>query len=377
MANRWIKWIAALLLLLGGGVLFYEKVYLPKSTYRAVSLQKGDLEIRRFGIATVDAKFRFRASSVSGGKILSIETDQGEWVKKGQVVARLDPVDLPQQRKQLEASLERAKLEAEASRRELPSLEAQKEMAQINFRRYEKLREQNYAAQVEYDKARTDLQSLEAQIAASKARIQAAEAAIRQAQAALEAIDVKIANLTVRATEGGYVVSRDAKVGETIAAQQPIVTIVRPRDVWVRTTIDERISGDIRLGNPAGIVLRSRSDETLPGRVARIEALSDPVTEERIVDVAFEKVPEPFYLNEQAQVSITTGRLKDVLLLPAKLIRHGGVWTYRNGEAHFVKVEILGRDGEKVAVRGLEQSAKVLVPDPHKKPLFEGADIRL
>jgi len=377
MVNKSIKWTVLALLILLGAWIFYEKVYLPKSTYRAVRATRGDLNLTVFGIATVGSKEKFPVSSNYGGKLLEVLKDQGEWAEQGELIARLDPVDMPQQLDEAKARKASAHYGLIAAQKQLESLQAQLRLAQINYERYAKLSQKGYAAKAEYDKALTDLESIKAQIAASEAQIRAQEAQMRQAEHSMKALSARLARLEIHAPAAGFVVSRDAQPSQTIAPQQPIITMVQPHTVWVRTTIDERISGAVRVGQPAAIRLRSHSDRLLPGKVARIEAVSDPVTEERIVDVAFDKVPEPFYLNEQAEVTITTGRLQNVVLVPAKLIRKGGLWIYDHGEAKFRNVEVLGRNGALSAVKGIDAGTKLLIPDPHKKPLFDGADIRL
>ena len=378
MANKSIKWTVLALLIALGAWFFYEKVYLPKSTYEAVPAKRGDLNLTVFGIATVGSKEKFPVSSNYGGKLMAVYKDQGQWVKKGELIARLDPVDMPQQLDEAKARKVSAHYGVLAAQKQIDSLKAQLRLAELNYERYAKLQQQGYAAKAEYDKAKADLESIRAQIAASEAQIRSQQAQMRQAEHNIKALSARLARLEIHAPVAGYVVSRDAQPSQTIAPQQPIITVVQPHNVWVRATIDERISGDIRVGQKAAIRLRSRANQPpLHGKVARIEAQSDPVTEERIVDVAFDKVPEPFYLNEQAEVTITTGQLSNVVLIPSKLIRKGGVWVYENGEAKFRKIRILGRNGDLSAVKGIEAGTKILVPDPHKKPLFDGADIRL
>ena len=377
MANRWIKWGVAALVFAAAATLFYEKIYIPKSTYRAVTAQRGDLNVTVFGIGTVSAKNIHPIASNTGGKILKIFKDQNEWVKKGETIALIDPVDLPDQLAQAQAAHRKARYETVAAQKELKALQAQRKLARLTFKRYEKLHKKGYAAQAEYDKAKADLQALTAQIEAAKARIGSSLAEQIRAQKSIDALKQKIARLRVVSPMDGYIVSKDAQTGQTIAPQQPLITVVDPKEVWVRAYIDERISGRIAKGQTARITLRSQEGRKLPGFVARIEAKSDPVTEERVVDVAFNKVPFPFYINEQAEVTITTETLHDVTLVPLNLIRRSGVWIFRNGEAHFVKLKVLGRNDRFAAVEGLKAGVKILIPDPHKKPLFEGADIRL
>ena len=377
MVNRWIKWGIAAVLFIAAATLFYDKVYIPKATYDVVTPHKGDLPLTVYGIGTVSAKTIHPIASNTGGKILEIFKDQREWVKKGETIALLDPVDLPDQLAQAKALLTKARYETVAAKKELDALKAQRKLAKLTFDRYEKLHRKGYAAQAEYDKARADLEAVEAQIEASNAHIASSVAEQKRAQKSIDAIGQKITRLRVVSPMDGYIIRKDAEAGQTIAAQQPLITVVDPKEVWIKAYIDERISGKIAKGQKVQILLRSKAGEQLPGYVARIEAESDPVTEERVVDVAFEKVPFPFHINEQAEVTITTETLHDVLLVPLNLIRHGGVWVYQEGEAHFKTLEILGKNDRFAAVKGLSEGEKILIPDPHKKPLFEGADIRL
>ena len=376
MASK-IKWIVLAALLVAGGALFYKKVFIPKSTYAHVVAQKGNLVLRVFGIGTVSAKNFYPVSSHFGGKLLEVLKDQGESVKKGEVIARIDPVDLPQQLAQAKALVTKAQNALKAAKEEAAALKPQIEMATLTFERYARLYKKGYAAKAEYDKARTDLSALRAKLSAARAQTASANDEVARAKKAVEALEVRMACLTVRAPFDGYVVSKEAEASQTIAPQQPILTLVKPSEVWVRANVDERISGDVKVGQSADIVLRSRPNAPIAGRVARIEAKSDPVTEERIVDVAFKQLPKPFYINEQAEAYIHTGAIHDAVLVPSRVIVHGGVWVYQNGEARFVNVKVLGRDDQKSAVQGVEAGAIILVPDSKKRPLFDGADVRL
>lgn len=145
----------------------------------------------------------------------------------------------------------------------------------------------------------------------------------------------------------------------------------------MRIYIDERKAGAVKLHQKAKIRLRSQSKKLFDGYVARIEPKSDPVTEERVVDIACAKVPKPFFLNEQAEATIYVGKLKNVVIIPAKVLIHGGVWVYKNGKVHFQKVKVLATKNDKVAVDGLKAGTKILIPDLHKKPLSEGTKVFL
>jgi hypothetical protein len=103
------------------------------------------------------------------------------------------------------------------------------------------------------------------------------------------------------------------------------------------------------------------------------------VTQEREVDVAFDKLPLPFYINEQAEVSIASKTYKSVVKVPSKALNYYkekvGVWTEKGGKAHFIPLKILARGHKEAAVKGLEADTTLLIAADNKKPLKEGAGV--
>jgi len=377
MQNRFIKFGIALAITIAVAFLFYKRVYIPKSTYEYKSPKVGDLNLTVFGIGELSAKNIYKISSNSGGKILKIFKDEGQSVKKGEVVALLDEVDLPKQLEEAKALRKKAILETQALKEELQGLKAQYILINKSFKRYEALYKDGYASESEYDKAKADLDSIKSQIEALKSRINSSLFEQKRAKSAIEAIQERLKRLKVTSLVDGYIISKDVSKSQTILPQQSIISVVKPKEVWIRAYIDESLSGKIKINQEAKIRLRSKRNRELNGFVARIEAKSDAITQERVVDIAFREPLKRFYINEQAEVTIKVGELKGVLIIPLSLIQDGGVWVYKDGKAHFIKLKILGKNGNFVAVEGLKKEDKILVPNPHKKPLFEGATIRI
>lgn len=373
------KYLAGLLVLFAVAFLFYKKVYIPKHTFETLHPHKEDMTLRVHGIGNVSAREFYPVTSGVAAKILTLHTDIAKYVKKGALLATLDPVDLPQQLEAARTAVEKAQSEVESLQKEEKSLEAQRRLASITFNRYEKLKKESYASQAEYDQAKAQLDSLTAQINATKSRIVSSRIAVKIAQKNVEALQTKLAQFRIYAPVSGLVVEKEAEVGQNVLPSQKLFTVVRPGDVWVKAYIDERLSGDIHKGQKAWITLRSKKGEKLYGSVERIEPQSDAVTQEREVEVAFKQVPKPFYINEQAEVEIETKTLHNALVVPSKLIGFEkgvqGVWILQDSKAHFQKLEILGIVGAKAAVKGIEPSATIIVPDSHKKALKEGMKV--
>ena len=374
-----LKYAIAVLLLVAGGTLFYNKVYIPKTTYETVESKVGDLHVEVFGIGNVGAKHIYSITAQTGGKILSLRTDEGEWVKKGDLLVTLDSVDIPQLLEEAKIAVEKARSEYLATQKELESLFAQKQLAQITYTRYAKLKKQSFASKAEYDKAKADLDVIDAQIAATKAHIASAKMEIDRAQKGVDALLEKLSRYKVYAPVDGYVISRSVEVAQNVLPSQVIFQIVDPKSVWVKAYIDEKISGSVKVGQKATIQLRSQYEKRFVGTVSRIVAQSDAVTQEREVNVAFDKLPIPFYINEQAEVNIASKNYKDIVKIPTKALsyykEHSGVWVEEDGKAHFIPLEIIARGHEEIAVSGLDKETTILLESPQKKALNEGARI--
>ena len=375
-----IKYLIIIALIAGAGALFYSKVYIPKTTYVKESVKVKDMAIEVSGIGTLDAQNIYRVSAGVNAKLLEMEFEAGEWVKKGDLLAKLDSVDMPVALSQSKISVTKSRSELTALQKELESLKAQKHLALITFERYKKLKKQSYASQSEYDKAAADLDVVEAQMKSTQAHIASARIAISIAQKSVKALEEKLARFEVYAPTDGLIIAKKAEVSTSVLAPQTLYEIVNTQDVWVKAYVDESISGEIKVGDKAEIKLRSKSSKSYSGYVKRIAPLSDAVTQEREINVAFDTLPLPFYLNEQAEVSVATRVIKDAHTIPARAIVYtkdgSGVWTVENGKAHFVKSEIIAISHGRVALTNLNKDATLLVVGTKNRPLKEGMEIR-
>ena len=379
--NKSIKYLIAVVVIALLAALFYSKVYIPKTTFEIISPKVGDLSVSIKGIGNVGAKDIYSITAQSGGKVLAINTDVGQWVKKGDLLLIMDGVDLPGQLEVAKATFQKSKYDIKASQDELTNLEAQKRLLEITYNRYAKLKEQKFASQAEYDKAKAELDGINANINATKARIGSTKAGALVAERNIDVIQAKITRLNVFAPVDGYVIEKSVETAQNVLPSTPVLKIVDTKTLWVETKIDERISSSIKLGQSATITLRSQPNKQYEGVVKRVNVMSDVVTLEREIDVAFMITPKPFYINEQAEVSINIKTLSDVLKIPAKVVVQNsgkiGVWILKDGRAHFKVIEKIAQDEHEVAVKNLTKEMTVLVPNASKKPLKDGMKIHL
>lgn len=161
--------------------------------------------------------------------------------------------------------------------------------------------------------------------------------------------------------------ARLVEPGTTLAAGQAVVQLIDPASLWVKARIDQGQAGGVRVGQPAEIVLRSEPNRAYRGQVERVDLVSDPVTEERIVNVGFAERTEGIPVGELVEVTIRTAELSKMRSVPAaavkRLKRQDGVWQITAGHVAFrpVKFGITTLDGRSQILEGLDAGDEVVV----------------
>ncbi len=371
-----LKYLIMLIVATLLAVAFYFKIYIPKHTFATIQPVTGDLQVSVKGIGYVNALNIYPVTAQTGGKILKILTDEGEWVKKGELLVVMDGVDLPEQLEMAKAALAKSQYDVKALQGELQNQAAQKALLQISYNRYKALKEQGFATKSEYDKAQTDLQSIKAALTATAARIDSAKSGVIVAAKNIKALQAKIERLNVYSPVDGCVTYKGAEVAQHVLPSTPILKIVDPRTLWIEANIDERISAKVKTLQKATIILRSQPTLKLKGFVKRIDKTSDAVTLERKINVAFEQIPDPFYINEQALVVINVKKYKNVLKIPLKVVvqsrGRSGIWVVKKDHAHFVIIDEMARNEHEAALINGDKNSLIIVPNRHNKALSEG-----
>jgi HlyD family secretion protein len=297
-------------------------------------------------------------------------------VQAGQLLAEMDPVDLDQRLAALDASLARAGSTAAAAEAQRRDVLAKKELAQMNARRYADLASQNFISAGALEARLQEQASAEASVAAAVANLAAARQDRDRLAAERDALRQQRDNLRLLAPAAGVVTQRQAEPGSTVVAGQAVVQLVDPASLWVNVRFDQGRSAGLAAGLRAEIALRSNPAQPLPGRVARVEAVSDSVTEERLAQVAFDRLPAGVSMGELAEVTVSLPATAESLVVSnASLQRQGGqvgVWLADGDGLRFVPVRVglAGLDGRVQVLDGLqpgdpvvEYSEKELGPD--------------
>jgi RND family efflux transporter MFP subunit len=212
-------------------------------------------EIREF-TGTVNPIYQYIISPKVSGRVVQITKRIGDWVNKGEIIARIDDAEYQQSVLEAEANLN-------ISKASLNEVESQFELASQELERVRSLQEKGISSSSELDMSST---SYEAQ----KSRLELARAQVQQREAALNSAKIRLDYTVLAATEPGLIGERYKDEGSLLSANSSLVSVIGIDTVIIQTTIIERDYGRINIGQSSEITVDAFPDIKFTGKVARI-----------------------------------------------------------------------------------------------------------
>lgn len=321
-----------------------------------------------FGIGTVEARYNYRVGPTAAGRVQQVLVDVGDSVQAGQTLAIMDAVDLDSRIQAAGLAAERATASIASANAQTKEANARFTLAQHEAQRQQILAAKSLVSQSSSDARQQDLAVANAAVEASHAAAAVAKKEQQRLQAEQQALRQQQANLTLTAPVAGMITTRDAEPGTTLVAGQAVLTLADPHSYWVKARIDQSLALGLQAGQTASITLRSAPQQALPGKLVRIEPLSDSVTEERIVGIAFTPVPTALSSGELAEVTLQTGKKDSALVIPNAAIQQqtgqSGVWKLNpDNSLQFIPVQtgIHSLDGQIEILSGLQADDTIVV----------------
>jgi len=381
--SRKKRFLYSLLFLLGLAAviaLILIKGPLAPVNVQVTKVSKGSLHPSRFGVGTVEALRSYTIGPNRSGRLLELTVDQGDRVSKGQLLGRMDPVDLPDRLRSAEKAIEKMQHMIMAAEARLSEVEARLRLARDDARRYRELGKKKQVSVDQVEARETEARALSDQYRGAQADLDVAQHDLEKAKADRDGIQALINDLNLTSPAPGLVIAREVEPGSVVMAGSPVLKIVDPATLWVRTRIDQLGSAVLHQGLAAEILLRKFPTTPLTGKVSRLELIADSLTEERWVDVAFEQIPDDIAIGSLANVTIRLAAIEDVLWIPAAALHrkegHAGVWVLDQERARFRSIETGVRtlDGRVQVTAGLAEGAEVI--SYSARPLEDGAKLR-
>ncbi|NTV69805.1 MAG: efflux RND transporter periplasmic adaptor subunit [Azonexaceae bacterium] len=374
-------WLFAAMLVVGFGVVVARSGPLSPIQVTTLRVETGSLSPAIFGIGTVEARRSYLIGPTAAGRVKAVHADVGETVKAGQLLAEIDPVDLDERLRSTEAAYARAASAVTAAEAQRKDALARRQLAELNAKRYRDLGGKNFVSTSAVEGKQQELDSAQAALEASEANLQGARQDQLRLKADQDGIRQQRGNLRLLAPRDGLVTSREAEPGSTVIAGQAVLRLVEPDSLWVKARLDQGRSRGLAVGQAVDIVLRSNASTQHPGKVARIEPVSDSVTEERIAQIAFERIPEGLSVGEMTEVTVKTGAAQSGLLLPNAAIKQmpqgSGVWKLKDGKPSLTPVKLGSNslDGNVQILDGLAAGDEVVIHS--ERDLNEGVRIKV
>jgi len=296
-----LSWVIILGLLAVGGGLAWHFIRGQNSgpEYQTVTVLRGDLTNAVTATGTLNPVVNVQVGSQISGIIQTLKADYNSPVKKGEVIAVLDP----------------ATYEANVSSAEgdLANANAALELAQVNARRSEELLKNNLIAQSDFDQ--------------STATLHQAEAQVKIKQAALQRAKVDLARCTIYAPVDGMVISRSVDVGQTVAASLSAPTIFIIANDLTKMQIDANVAeadvGGVEEGQDVEFTVDAFPYRTFHGTVTQVR--NSPITVQNVVTydtvISVNNADLKLKPGMTANVSIIIARRHDVLTLANAALR--------------------------------------------------------
>ncbi len=383
--------VAVILLLVYG--------FMPKPVYiDSAQAKKGTMRVTVDEEGKTRVKDRFVVSAPVAGYLRRIELEVGDEIKKGQVVAELEPLRSsvldPRSRAEALAAVSTAQATLNAVKEEERSAEAAAEYAKKNIERQKRLFESGYVAKDTMEQADADAKKTEAARLSAEARVKAARAELERTRSLLghSAADGTVDReriVSVKAPAAGRLLKIHHESEGAIAGGEPIIDIGDPGTIEVKAEV---LSADAVKIKPGASVLFERwgGSEPLSGVVRIIEPeaftkiSSLGVEEQRVLVIAdITSVPEAWKRlgdGYRVEASFVIWEGRDVLQVPSSaLFRKGEGWAVfvvDNNRARLKEVVVGHRNGLAAEiVSGLAEKDQVIThPDDAVK---DGIRVRL
>ncbi|HVO82229.1 MAG TPA: efflux RND transporter periplasmic adaptor subunit [Terriglobales bacterium] len=272
-------------------------------------------------VGTVEAVHGVTVSADLPGTVETIHFDSGQSVRAGEVLVELD---------------------TRQERAQLAALEAQRDLARVNYRRMQRLANEGVISRMEYDQATAQQKATEANVAEVHATIQ---------------------RKTIRAPFSGILGIRKVNLGQYLSAGDAVVPLQSLNPIYVNVGLPQQALGQVKVGHNLRVACDDLPGQVFSGRVTAIDSVVDEATRNVQVQATLANPQGKLRPGMFVQVEVVLGASRPVIALPASAISYAPYGdsvfiitdlkdqkgqTYRGVRQQFVKVD--GSRGDQVAV---------------------------
>ncbi len=316
MVKKVLPWVAVVVVLgaVVYGVLRWQKSHaVPEVEWKTAPVEKRRVTARVTASGQLQATVTVQVGAQVSGRVQTLFVDFNDTVKKGQLIAKIDP-------QLFVAAVEQARANHLSAKASLDRAQAQERDAEMNLQRANALAAQQLASGSEVQTANTNL-------SVAKAATQVAKATLEQSTAALHQAQVNLSYTDIHSPIDGTVISRNVDVGQTVAAslQAPILFTIAEdlRKMQVHTNVAEGDVGRLERGMEATFTVDAFPGRRFKGTIAQIrnapQTVQNVVTYDAVLDVDNDDLK--LRPGMTATVTIIWAQKDDVVAVPNTALR--------------------------------------------------------
>lgn len=327
------------------------------------------------------------------GRIVEMPVYPGDAIRVGQLVARLDDVELSSRAQEAAAMVavaqaNRAQMNADLAAARHGIVQMDKEVAMVEAelgnarsvaarserlfgvgavsrQEYESDRSMAAALEAKRDAARARLDQARAMEASALRKLEAAESMVAQTRAALRTATVVRDYVNIVAPTSGRVVKRLVAPGVLVQPGMAILKVAHIDRVRLQANVGERDLAGIRLGSPVTVTLAANGQPPLTARVSALFPFVEPGGRTAVVEAVVDNPGHRLLPGQYVAMQFVTGERNEALTVPSgTVVRMGGratVWVVRDGHAEPREVVVGLESADRVEIlRGLEVDERVV-----------------
>ncbi len=319
--------------------------------YEFAVAKKAEINITKDYVANIYSKNQVMVATRLMGFIKQMPVEEGDIVKKGDVLFEVDPSDINSMLNQARGAVLQAK--SGVLMAEMAYADALKD-----YQRFKDLYAKGAVSKRDFEKM-TLMKNIRAK------QVDMAKGMLKQAEAALNRVQAQYKYAKVKSPINGVVTMKMKKVAEMALPGYPVVVLSDLNSLKAKSFVKESDLDYFKLGMPVSIYVPALKKE-YKAKVSTIIPSADPATHSFVVKYSFENA-KGIIPGMYAKAKVVVGK-KEAVLVPfaALTTREGimGVFVVEDNTAKFVPVKQISQEGDYIAVKGLKGGEKVILYPP-------------
>ncbi|NQD38773.1 HlyD family efflux transporter periplasmic adaptor subunit [Permianibacter sp. IMCC34836] len=274
-------WLFGLLLCIAAGMYVFWPHDDAQSTYKIAVIDRGPVIRQVAVVGTLNPATTVEVGAQVSGQIIELAADYNSVVKKGQILAKLNPKQFNAKIQQADADLAIARANLSSARAALLEASVNAKDSERQLSRAKDLFARKLLAETDVEAATLKAEQANAQLATKQAQVEVAQASIRQREAVLADANTNLEYTIIRAPVDGMVIQRKVNVGQTLTSnmQTPVLFVLAEAQqaMQLEASVDEADIGVVQVGQPVSFTVDAFGEQKFSGSVASVRMVPTSV----------------------------------------------------------------------------------------------------